>query len=89
MPMSKAGTWLAMRGHGKVEKGKDYSDEKLVYFFNHDGHLIGRDTYANWIAGVGPELKPGQTVLCTCEKDSIHLNCPIHAVDLGLDFEGL
>lgn len=88
MPMSKIGTWLAVRGDAKADK-KEYSDEKLVYFFNHDGHLIGHDTYSNWLAGVGPELKPGQTVQCICTKDSIFLKCPIHAVDLGLDFEGL
>lgn len=80
MPMSKKGTWLAMRGR---------SDETLVFFFNREGLNIGQDTYANWLACIGPELKPGQTVECTCTEGAIHLDCPIHAVDMGPDFEGL
>ena len=88
--MSKVGAWLAVRGHGESDKKeKDYIDETLVFYFNHDGHLIGHERYSDWLAGAGQELKPGQTVQCICSKDSIFLKCPIHAIDLGLDFEGL
>ncbi len=60
-----------------------------VTLYDDKGHEIGKNSYKDWLASMGPKLKPGQSVGCCCENGSILLACPIHAIDLGPDFEGL
>ena len=79
-----------MRGYAEFDKkGEIVNGGTLVFFFDDQGHALGLDFYKDWLAGMGPKLKPGQSVGCCCENGTILLACPIHAVDLGPDFEGL
>lgn len=51
----------------------------LVFHFDKAGKAIGLDLYREWL---GPKMKPGETVECSCTEEFVHLDCPIHAVAL-------
>lgn len=78
-----------MRGHAEFDKsGKITSGGTLVFYFDRAGHALRLDFYKNWLAVMGPEMKPGTHVECICPEDALDLDCPIHSADLGPDFEG-
>jgi hypothetical protein len=57
-----------------------------VLYFDKAGKPMGSEPYNQWM---GPKLKQGETVQCTCTEDAVHLYCPIHAVETGEDFDPL
>jgi hypothetical protein len=58
----------------------------LVLFYDKAGKPMGSEPYMQWM---GPKMKLGETVQCTCTEEAVLLGCPIHAISLGDDFEGL
>jgi hypothetical protein len=81
----EAGRDLAVVRNAVFARRGDAPGDK-VFYIDKEGLVIGHELYMHWM---GPRMKPGETVTCTCDPEAIHLGCPIHAIAMGDDFEGL